>query len=110
MHVEVAWVVSCDNASGYAHHQAPSRIMNTTSTPFLDLDLDLDIDIDIDVDTDPGLDTDLEPVLDIDHDIDHADVGGAIVAMVTIAPTIIKMTAIIHLLIAAARSIDQLKQ
>lgn len=80
--------------------------MYTTSTPFLDLDLDIHID----VDTDRGLDTDLEPVLDIDHDIDHVGVGGVIVAMVTIAPTIFKMTAIIHLLIAAARSIEQLKQ
>ncbi|KAG6365771.1 hypothetical protein INS49_007382 [Diaporthe citri] len=93
MHVEVALGVSCANASGYAHHQAQFRNIYTTSTLCPDLVLDLDTN----PDTDPG--TDL--------DTDHEGVRGVTVAMVTVAPTIIEMTAIVHFHLASAGSIDQ---
>lgn len=100
-HVEVAWGVSCVNALGYAHRQAPSHSVYTTSTSCLDLCLDLGLDTDLDTD----LDIDLDLYLHLDTD--RGGVGGGTLAMVTVAPTPIGMTAIIHLLLAAAGSISQ---
>lgn len=92
MHVEVAWVVSCVNALGYAPRQAPSRYIYTTSTPDLDLDLGIGIGIGVSVNIVTN----------------RGSVGGGTVAMVTVAPTIVEITVTIRLLIAsAATSIGQ---
>lgn len=82
MRVEVAWVVCCVNALGYAPRQAPSRYIYTTSVPDLDLDRDLGITLDLVT--------------------NHGGVGGGTVAMVTVAPASIGVTVIIRLLITAA--------